>query len=39
MSSTLIGPRLDNDENETEEPKVDNFEEDKAYVLLNKKKN
>ena len=37
MSSTFIGPELENNENETEEPKVDNFEEDQGSDLLKEK--
>ena len=37
MSSTFIGPKLENNENETEEPKVDNFEEDQGSDLLKEK--
>ena len=33
MSSTSIGPKLDNNENETEEPKVGNIEEEQASIL------
>ena len=33
MLSTLIGPELDNNDNETEKPEVDNVEEDQASVL------
>ena len=33
MSSTLIGPELDNDYNKIENPEIDNVEEDQAYVL------
>ena len=36
MSSNLIGPNLENDENEMEEPKVDYVEENQASILLNK---
>ena len=39
MSSTSIGPELDNDDNEKEKPEVDKVEEDQASVPLNKKKN
>ena len=39
MLSTLIGPELDNDDNEMEEPKFDNVEEDQASVIVNKNKN
>ena len=39
MSSTLISPKLYNDENEMEKPKFDNVEEDQASVILNKKNN
>ena len=35
MSYTLIGPKLDNYDNEIEDPKVDNVEEYQASVLLN----
>ena len=38
MSSTLIFIELENNENEMEQPKDNNFEEDKYYVLLNKNK-
>ena len=38
MSSTLIGPKSENDENKMEEPKVDNVEEDQASDLLKKTK-
>ena len=37
MSSTLIGPEFDNDENEMEEPKVDNVEEDQSSIIFKKK--
>ena len=33
MSSTFIGPELDNDENEMEKPEVDNVEEEQSSVL------
>ena len=36
MWSTLIGAELDNDNNETEEPRIDNVKEDQASVLLKK---
>ena len=36
MWSTSIGAELDNDNNETEEPKIDNVKEDQASVLLKK---
>ena len=39
MWSTLIGAELDNNNNETEERKVDNGKEDQASVLLKKNKN
>ena len=39
MQSTLIGPELEKNENEMQEPKVDNVEEDQASILLKKKKN
>ena len=39
MSSNLVGPELENDDNEMEDPKVDNFEEDQASVIRNKNKN
>ena len=38
MSSNLIGHKLENYENEMEEPKVDNVEEYQASVLLKKMK-
>ena len=37
MLSTLIGPELDNDDNEMEEPKVDNVEEDQSSVIFKEK--
>ena len=37
MPSTLIGPDLENNENEMEEPKVHSVEENQASVLLEKK--
>ena len=36
MWSTSIGAELDNDNNETEEPRIDNVKEDQASVLLKK---
>ena len=33
MLPTLIGPDLDNDENETKKPEVDNVEEYQASVM------
>ena len=33
MLSTLIGPELDNNDNEIGKPEVDNSEENPAYVL------
>ena len=36
MWSTSIGAELDNDNNETEEPSIDNVKEDQASVLLKK---
>ena len=38
MPSTLIGTKLENNDNEMEEPKVDNVEEHQASALLKKKK-
>ena len=39
MSSTLIGPELEKNDNEMEEQKFDNIEEDQASVILKKKNN
>ena len=39
MLSTSIGPKLENNGNEMEEPKVDNVEEDQNYDLLKKNNN
>ena len=36
MWSTSIGAELDNDNNETEEPRIDNVKEDQDSVLLKK---
>ena len=33
MSSTLIGPNLDNNDNKMEKPEVDNVEEDQNSIL------
>ena len=39
ISSTLIGAKLENNENKIDDPKVDSVEEDQAPILLKKKKN
>ena len=37
MSSTLIGPDLDNNNNKMEKPEVDNVDEDQASILEKRK--
>ena len=36
MSPTLVGPKLDNDDNETEIPEVGNVKDDQASVMEKK---